>query len=94
VSGGEDVEPVATSPPAWRRYAFWIGVALIAASFAIYPAYPVIALLPVPASVRVLGVIGGSLVSWSMFALGTALAGREGVAYLKRLLWRGGITPP
>jgi hypothetical protein len=90
----EDVETVTTSRSSWRRFSFWIGVALIAASFGIYPAYPVIALLPVPANVRVLGVIFGSLFSWTMFALGSALAGREGITYLKRLLSRGGIKPP
>jgi hypothetical protein len=54
----------------------------------------VIALLPVPAEVRVAGAVVGSLVSWSIFALGTTLAGREGIAYLKRLLARRGVPPP
>jgi len=85
---------VTTSPFRRRGLSFWIGLALITASFGIYPAYPVIALLPVPAEVRVAGVIAGSLVSWSIFALGTTLAGREGIAYLKRLLARRGVPPP
>ena len=75
-----------------KRLAFWIGVALIASSFAIYPAYAVIALLPQPPQVKIAGAIVGSAISWAMFLLGTSLAGRRGVEYVKRRFM--GETPP
>jgi hypothetical protein len=67
---------------------FWLGVMLIAASFAIYPAYPVIALLPLPVTARVGGAILGSMLSWGVFFVGSMLAGRRGVHYVKRYFSR------
>jgi hypothetical protein len=57
-------------------------------SFAIYPAYLVIALLPLPVRTRVFLGLAGWVVSWSLFSVGTALGGRDAVDYLKRLLTR------
>ena len=73
---------------------FTIGVALIAWSFAIYPAYPVIALLPLPVDLRIAVAVGASVLSWGIFLLGTTLAGKQGVDYLKRLLTRRQAPPP
>lgn len=93
-SANRECDNATTSPSRRRGLSFWIGLALIAASFGIYPAYPVIALLPIPADERVAGAVVGSVVSWSIFALGTTLAGREGIAYLKRLISGRGVPPP
>jgi hypothetical protein len=73
---------------------FTIGVALIASSFAIYPAYPVIALLPLPVDERLVLAVAASVVSWGVFLLGTSLAGKRGVDYLKRLLTNRKAPPP
>jgi hypothetical protein len=83
------------SASAGRRsgIAFAIGVALIAVSFAIYPAYLLIALLPLPVNLRVGVAVAASLLSWAIFLLGTTLAGKQGVDYLKRLLTRRKAPP-
>jgi len=73
---------------------FTIGVALIASSFAVYPAYPVIALLPLPLDLRVALAVAASALSWGIFLIGTTLAGKQGVDYLKRLLIRRKAPPP
>jgi hypothetical protein len=74
---------------------FWIGVALMATSFALYPAYALIAFLPIPPASKIACGLAGWMFSWSLFALGSALAGREGVRYLKdTLLHRRPLTPP
>ena len=68
-------DPVESRRGPW---AFRVGSALIVLSFALYPSYPLIALLPVPVEARVFGGL----------AAGTALAGREALGYLKRLFTR------
>jgi len=61
-----------TAPAARQSpYLFSIGVALIAVSFGIYPAYPLIALLPVPMQVRIVTAVLASAVSWGLFLIGT-----------------------
>ena len=84
-----------TAPAARQSpYLFSIGVALIAVSFGIYPAYPLIALLPVPMQVRIVTAVLASAVSWGLFLIGTALAGKQGVEYVKRLLTGRKAPPP
>jgi hypothetical protein len=69
-------------PP--QGLAFWLGVILMALSFGIYPAYPVVPFLPISAWRKGEVAIGLSAVSWGMFLLGSVFVGKEGVAYLKR----------
>jgi hypothetical protein len=54
----------------------------------------VIALLPLPLELRVALAVAASALSWGIFLLGTALAGKQGVDYLKRLLTRRKAPPP
>ena len=75
-----------------ERPAFWVGVGLIASSFVVYPLYAVIAVLPVPLQLKIIGAVMGSLASWGVFFLGTMLAGRRGVLYVKSWFRRG--QPP
>ena len=79
-----------SNPVESRRgpWAFRVGSALIVLSFALYPSYPLIALLPVPVETRVFGELAAWGASWSLFAAGTALAGRDALDYLKRLVTR------
>jgi hypothetical protein len=67
---------------------FIAGIALIAISFAVYPAYPIIILF-LPSSVRVkFGVIVALwFLSWGAFSAGILLAGLEGYKWLKEL-WK------
>ncbi|HUE38807.1 MAG TPA: transporter suffix domain-containing protein [Candidatus Binatia bacterium] len=84
-----------TAPAARQSpYLFSIGVALIAMSFAIYPAYPLIALLPLPVQARLATAFVASVASWGVFLVGTALAGKQGVEYLKRMFTRRKAPPP
>jgi hypothetical protein len=77
------------SGPAEPRRGTWsfrVGSALIVTSFAIYPMYPLIALLPMPLKTRVFGELAAWIVSWALFFLGTALAGKDAIEYVKRLV--------
>jgi prolipoprotein diacylglyceryltransferase len=69
-------------PP--QGLSFWLGVILLALSFAIYPAYPVVPFLPVSALRKGEVAVGLFAVSWGMFFVGSVLVGKKGVAYLKR----------
>jgi len=62
----------------------------MALSFAIYLAYPVVPFLPISRWATGEMVVGMSVVSWGMFLVGSVLAGKKGVAYLKRRFseWR------
>jgi hypothetical protein len=74
---------------------FWIGVACAATSFALYPAYALIVFLPISPESKIACGLAGWMLSWSLFALGTALAGKEGLRYLKDALFRRrSLTPP
>ena len=75
-------------PP--QRLSFWLGVILLALSFAIYPAYPVVPFLPISAWRKGEVAVGLLAVSWGMFFAGSVLVGKKGVAYLKRRFfeWR------
>jgi hypothetical protein len=57
---------------------------VIALSFGIYPAYPVVPFLPISAWRKGEVAIGLAAVSWGMFFVGSWLVGRKGMAYLKR----------
>jgi hypothetical protein len=76
---------VTVAPPG--RVAFWVGTSLILLSFGIYPAYPLVHLLPI--SLWQKGGVGLALaaISWGIFLAGSALVGKKGVAYLKRRLF-------
>jgi hypothetical protein len=73
-----------------RGLAFWLGVLLIVGSFLIYPAYPTIALLDISVEKRVLAAVLASILSWGTFFLGSALAGRDGLNYIRARLTGGG----
>ena len=74
---------------------FWIGVALMVTSFALYPVYALIAFLPLSPDGKIACGLGGWILSWSLFALGSALAGKEGARYVTEvLLRRRSSTPP
>lgn len=72
---------------------FWIGVTLIVVSFALYPAYALIAFLPLSNEAKAACVIAGWVFSWSLFFVGSTLAGKEGVEYVKSMLRRR-VPPP
>jgi hypothetical protein len=72
-------------PP--QGLSFWLGVILMALSFGIYPAYPVVPFLPISAWRKGAVAIGLSALSWGVFFAGSMLAGKNGVAYLKRRLF-------
>jgi len=57
---------------------------LIVLSFGIYPAYPVVPFLPISAWRKGEVAMGLAATSWGMFCVGSWLAGRKGMAYLKR----------
>jgi hypothetical protein len=74
--------------------AFRVGSALIVASFALYPTYPLIALLPIPVKTRLFGELAAWILSWALFCAGTALAGKDAVGYLKQLFARRAASRP
>ncbi len=55
-------------------------------SFSIYVAYLVLPFLPISAWAKGGVAVGMWIVSWGMFLAGSVLAGREGLAYLKRCI--------
>ncbi len=79
--------PDGTKIPAPRQSVRFIaGTVLMAASFLVYPAYPVILLwLPLSASVKAGVSIAVWVLSWGSFSLGAYLAGPEGYDWFKRL---------
>ena len=64
-----------------------MGGILILLSFGIYPTYPLVPFLPI--SLWQKGAVGIALatMSWAMFLAGSALAGKNGAAYLTRRLF-------
>ncbi len=85
---GSDLRNLATSPGPSpgprRRFSFWFGISLIGLSFCIYLAYPVVPFLPISAWGKGGVAVGMSIVSWGIFFAGSILAGKEGLASLKR----------
>lgn len=83
--------------PANDHPARWIaGTALIAGSFLVYLAYPIILFaLPFSAGLKLGASVAIWLLSWGAFAAGVFLAGPEGLERVKRL-WRGSksAAPP
>jgi hypothetical protein len=65
---------------------FIAGIVLMAGSFLVYPAYPIILLwLPLSASAKAAVSVAVWVLSWGTFSLGAYLAGPEGYAWFKRL---------
>ena len=68
---------------------FIIGAVLIAGSFLVYLAYPIILLLlPASGSIKVSATIVASVLSWVVFSLGIFLTGPEGYTLFKALCRR------
>ena len=65
-----------------------IGIGLIAGSFLVYPAYPVIVFLPLSEGGKIVATVAASVVSWGVFTAGLYLAGRRGYAWLRLRLPR------
>ncbi|MFQ5846647.1 MAG: hypothetical protein ACE5IQ_03120 [Candidatus Methylomirabilales bacterium] len=82
----DPVQHTKPDPARPKGKGFWIGVGLMASSFAVLGFYLVIPFLPVSEKtmVSMLGV--GWLVSWGLFFVGTLLVGRDGYLYLKQLV--------
>ena len=80
-------EPLVALPAPPSRVSLWTGGILILLSLGIYQAYPLVPFLPI--SLWQKGGVGMALatMSWAMFLAGFALAGKKGVAYLKRRLF-------
>jgi hypothetical protein len=85
--GTSETSDGAESRPS-RGAAFWSGVVLMAASFALYPALPAIALLPVSTQTKLAEGVAAWLASWTLFIVGGLLAGKEGVRFLRGLVSR------
>jgi hypothetical protein len=83
-SGGRRPENIVIIRRPPQGLSFWLGVILMALSFGIYPAYPVVPFLPISAWRMGEVAVGLSAVSWGLFFVGSVLVGKKGVAYLKR----------
>ena len=81
-SGGENREST-------KGFSFGLGVVLMALSFGIYLAYPLIPFLPISTTAKVAVAVVGSVASWSIFFVGSLLAGRAGRVYLRRFFKLG-----
>jgi hypothetical protein len=64
------------------------GVLLMAGSFLVYPAYPLLVLWPVTDRTRVELTLVAAGLSWAVFSTGLYLAGRRGWVWLRRR-WKG-----
>jgi hypothetical protein len=69
------------------------GVLLMAGSFLVYPAYPVLVLWPVSDRARVEVTLAAAALSWAVFSVGLYLAGRRGWVWLRRR-WKGHAPRP
>jgi len=78
-----DSSPVLRPHPA----VFWVGLLLMVVSFGLYPAYALIAVLPISRPSKLAAAFSAWLISWGSFSIGSAMAGAEGAEYLHRL-WR------
>lgn len=93
----------AATPSAWQRFLgslqtsahghksvrFIAGTALIAGSFLVYLAYPIIFLyLPSSGSVKVGATIALWILSWAVFSAGVFLTGPQGYEWVKGLWTR------
>ena len=79
------------------RRGFLTGVLLMAGSFLVYPAYPVLLFWPASDRARVEVTLVAAALSWGVFSVGLYLAGRRGWVWLRRR-WKGrgsrGAPPP
>lgn len=75
-------------PPKPHPAAFRSGILLMIASFFVYPGYGVIATLPLSPDDKLEAGVVAWAASWGSFALGSTLAGTEGVEFLRRLFRR------
>ena len=64
------------------------GVLMMAGSFLVYPAYPVLVLWPMTRRTRLGLTMVAAAVSWAVFSAGLYLAGRRGWIWLRRR-WKG-----
>lgn len=64
------------------------GVLLMAGSFLVYPAYPVLVLWPAADRIRLQLTLVAAALSWTVFSAGLYLAGRRGWVWLRRR-WKG-----
>jgi hypothetical protein len=86
--------PAPDSSPVLRPHpaVFWVGLLLMIVSFALYPAFALIAVLPISRPAKVAADFSAWLISWGSFSIGSAMAGAEGIEYLRRL-WRRSRSP-
>ena len=70
------------------RRGFVTGVLLMAGSFLVYPAYPVLVFWPVSDRTRIAVTLAAAAASWAVFGAGLYLAGRRGWVWLRRR-WKG-----
>jgi hypothetical protein len=82
--------------PHRARRGFLAGVVLMAGSFLVYPAYPVLVFWPVSDRSRLEATLVVAGLSWVVFTLGLYLAGRRGWVWLRRRVKAGGARrgPP
>jgi hypothetical protein len=85
-----------TARPQRARRGFLTGVLLMAGSFLVYPAYPVLVIWPVSDRARIEVTLVAAAVSWTVFSVGLYLAGRRGWVWLRRRVKGHGhrATPP
>jgi hypothetical protein len=70
--------------PRRDRRGFLAGVLLMAGSFLVYPAYPLLVLWPTSDRTRVEVTLVAAAISWALFSVGLYLAGRRGWVWLRR----------
>ena len=70
------------------RRGFLAGVLLMAGSFLVYPAYPLLVLWPTSDRARIEVTLVAAAISWALFSVGLYLAGRRGWVWLRRR-WKG-----
>ena len=81
--------PQAALPMHGRSVRLIVGIVLMAGSFLVYPAYPVILLwLPISAGPKAAVSVAVWVLSWSAFSFGAYLAGPQGYAWFKSLWQR------
>jgi hypothetical protein len=67
-----------------RSWRLLFGVILMALSFGIYPAYPMVAFLPISRWDKAGVAVGLAAISWSMFLVGSVVVGKKGVDHLRQ----------